>query len=75
MQDVAGVGGLLTGGEATYTVEGQRLRFGPGGSDVVPRLSSGEQYSWAGGRLNLAGDKVYITGETPFTHTLRLAFG
>ena len=75
VQDVAGVGGLLTGGEATYTVEGQRLRFGPGGSDVVPRLSSGEQYSWAGGRLNLAGDKVYITGETPFTHTLRLAFG
>jgi hypothetical protein len=74
VQEVSGVGAILTGDEATYTVDGQRLRFGPGGSDVVPRLSSGEQYSWAGGRLNLAGDKVYITGQTPLSHTLRLAF-
>lgn len=75
VQEVNGVGAILTGDEATYTVGDQALRFGPGGSDVMPRLSSGEQYSWAGGRLNLAGDKVYITGQTPFSHTLTFAFG
>ena len=67
-------GAILTGEEATYTLGGQSLRFGPGGGDGLPRISSGEQYSWAGGRLNLPGQKVYITGRTPFRHELRLSF-
>ena len=65
---------ILTGPEATYEMAGQRLRFGPGGGDVPPRLSSGEQYSWAGGRLSLAGQKVYVTGRTPFRQDLRLSY-
>lgn len=67
-------GALLTGGQATYAVGDERLTIGPGGLDAAPRVTSGEQYSWAGGRLQLPGQRLYISGRTPFSHELRFDF-
>lgn len=67
-------GALLATGQATYTVGDERLLIGPGGLDVQPRISSGEQYSWAGGRLQLPGQRLYVAGRTPLNHELQFTF-
>lgn len=67
-------GALLAEGQATYTVGAERLTIGPAAEDSAPRISSGEQYSWARGRLELPGQRLYVTGRTPFRHELRLTF-
>jgi hypothetical protein len=49
---------------ATYRVNGGAIRFGPG---AAPHL----QTQLRGTEAKLPGTSVYITGYTPFTHTIR----
>ena len=43
----------------------------PGSSFGSARVTmSGEDYSWRGGQLRADGLRVYLTGVTPFRHTL-----
>lgn len=67
-------GYLLVDGQASYRLGDQRLSIGPGNGDGAVKVSSGENYSWAGGRLQLPGKRLYITGHTPLRYELRLAF-
>lgn len=64
----------LVEGQAEYAIGDQRLIIGPGSGAGQVRVSSGETYSWAGGRLQLPGTRLYVTGRTPMRHDLRLAF-
>jgi len=64
----------LMDGQASYRLGDQRLLIGPGGSDGPVKVGSGENYSWAGGRLQLPGKRLYVTWRTPTRHALRLAF-
>lgn len=67
-------GFLLADGQASYRLGDQRLLIGPGNGEGAVKVSSGENYSWAGGRLQLPGKRLYITGRTPLRYELRLAF-
>lgn len=70
-----GDGGFhLVDGQASYRLGDQSLLIGPGNGDGPVKVSSGEVYSWAGGRLQLPGKRLYITGRTPLRYELRLAF-
>lgn len=64
----------LVEGQASYRVGDDRLLIGPGNGDGAVRVSSGENYSWAGGRLQLPGKRLYITGRTPMRYELMLTF-
>ncbi len=56
---------LPAGAEAVYTRGGDRLRFGPGMAET--------QYTEVrGAQPKLPGPCVYLTGFTPFDHTLRI---
>lgn len=65
----------LVEGQATYVVGDQRLAVGPGGGDTPVSMSSGEQYSWARGQLQLPGKRLYVTGRTPLNYEMQLSFG
>jgi hypothetical protein len=57
--------------QATYTYGKDSIRFGPGGGPpVVIEDLAGERYSNHFGNLHTPGMHVYITGTTPFQHTL-----
>lgn len=64
----------LVDGQASYSLGDERLLIGPGNGDGPVKVSSGETYSWAGGRLRLPGKQLYVTGRTPLRYELRLAF-
>ncbi|GGL36672.1 hypothetical protein [Caulobacter rhizosphaerae] len=64
----------LVEGQASYRLGDERLLIGPGNGEGVVKVSAGETYSWAGGRLQLPGQRLYITGRTPLRYALRLAF-
>jgi len=64
----------LVEGQASYRLGDERLLIGPGNGEGVVKVSSGETYSWAGGRLQLPGQRLYVTGRTPLRYALRLAF-
>jgi hypothetical protein len=64
----------LVDGQASYRLGDQRLLIGPGAGAGVVKVSSGENYSWAAGRLQLPGKRLYITAQTPLRYELRLAF-
>jgi hypothetical protein len=64
----------LVDGQASYRLGDERVLIGPGNGEGVVKVSSGENYSWAGGRLQLPGKRLYITGRTPLRYELRLAF-
>jgi len=64
----------LVEGQASYRLGDERLLIGPGNGDGPVKVSSGETYSWAGGRLRLPGQQLYITGRTPLRYELRLTF-
>ncbi len=55
----------------TFNREGDTLTFGPGIMEHqrISRLA-GEQYSVHFGSLRTAGNHVYLTGYTPFKHTI-----
>lgn len=64
----------LVDGRATYRLGQDRLVVGPGNGEGSIRATSGEQYAWAGGKLQLPGTRLYITGRTPFRYELQLEF-
>ncbi|MCX8475627.1 MAG: hypothetical protein MT490_07490 [Sphingomonas sp.] len=64
----------LVEGHATYQLGRDRLTIGPGNGAGQVKAGPGENYAWVGGRLQLPGTRLYITGRTPFRYELRLAF-
>ncbi len=65
----------LVEGQGTYTVGGDTITFGPGNGSGLRQpiaMDPGEKYTYLGGSLVPAGQRVYITGEVPFRYTLRL---
>ncbi|KAJ4125321.1 hypothetical protein NW768_008938 [Fusarium equiseti] len=64
----------LAEGMGEYTMGDDKITFGPGNGMGVIQNDAGEQYSWHGGNLTLAGSHVYITGVTPLNYTLNLGF-
>jgi hypothetical protein len=65
----------LVEGEGTYTVGADTITFGPGNGSGIRQpiaMDPGEKYTYLGGNLIPAGQRVYITGEVPFRYTLRL---
>jgi hypothetical protein len=62
---------FLEKGNARYEYKGDVIEFGPGAiaGKNITRLE-GERYSTHFGTLRTEGMHVYLTGVTPFTHTL-----
>jgi hypothetical protein len=62
---------FLETGNAAYSSNGSTIEFGPGskGHKNITGLE-GERYSTHFGSLKTEGEHVYITGKTPFKHTL-----
>jgi hypothetical protein len=58
---------VLENGFASYSLEGRTLRFGPG---TAPHLLT----QLRGAEPKLPGVSVYVTGYTPFDHTLSFEF-
>ena len=66
----------LVDGEGTYTVGPDTITFGPGNGSGLRQpiaMDPGEKYTYLGGNLTPAGQRVYITGVVPFRYTLRLS--
>ncbi|WP_413101349.1 hypothetical protein [Streptomyces sp. Inha503] len=65
----------LVKGYGTYTAGDDVITFGPGNGSG-PRqpavVDSGERYSWMGGDLTPAGQRVLITGRSPLRYRLTL---
>lgn len=54
-----------------YSFEGDQIRFGPGSLvSAVPENLEGERYSTHFGTLKTTGERVFLTGVTPFRHKL-----
>lgn len=62
---------FLEKGVGKYEFEGDVIEFGPGsvGHKIIAGLE-GERYSTHFGNLRTTGEHVYLTGVTPFKHTL-----
>lgn len=65
---------FLSDGSGTFVSGKDKITFGPG----VKRHEwisgmEGEKYSVLNGNLNTPGQHVYLTGLTPFRHTLRIS--
>jgi hypothetical protein len=56
----------------SYTVDDSRLEFGPGVYEHNRLGMEGEQFSVYNGELKADGLRVYMTGVTPFKHTLKI---
>ncbi len=61
---------FLKEGNARYTVGGDTIEVGPGSFGPSRFSLSGEDYSWRNGQLRAEGVRLYLTGVTPFRHTL-----
>lgn len=65
---------FLTSGEGSYEFGGDKISFGPGTGTVRDvRGLEGERYSTHFGSLRTKGMYVYLTGNTPFKHTLKFS--
>ncbi len=65
----------LVTGEGAYTVGTDTITFGPGNGSSIRQpiaMDPGEKYTYLGGSLVPAGQRVYITGLVPFRYTLSL---
>lgn len=61
----------LAGETAVYSLEGDQIHFGPGSLlNPVPENLEGERYSTHFGTLKTTGERVFLTGVTPFRHKL-----
>jgi hypothetical protein len=64
---------LLEQGSGTYQVENDTISFGPGKADHNHiRRIDGEMYSTHFGSIKGKGNHVYLTGYTPFKHTITI---
>jgi hypothetical protein len=61
---------LLKERSGTYTFGDDTITFGPGAYARNPGRMEGEGITWVGGRMQAEGDRVYLTGITPFRHVL-----
>lgn len=61
---------FLKSGTGRYTVGADTIEFGPGTYGPSRVSLSGEEYSWRNGQLRAEGQRVYVSGVTPFRHTL-----
>lgn len=64
----------LVEGKGTYTMGQDSVTFGPGNGPGSINAGAGEQYSWHNGSLFVKGQRAYITGRSPMTYTLNIAF-
>ncbi|WP_414663753.1 hypothetical protein [Horticoccus sp. 23ND18S-11] len=60
----------LKSGYGRYTVGADAIEFGPGLFGPSRFSLAGEAYSWRNGQVRTEGVRVYLTGVTPFRHTL-----
>jgi len=56
----------------SYTVDDNKIEFGPGIYEHNRLGMEGEQFSVYNGELKADGLRVYLTGTTPFKHTLKI---
>lgn len=63
---------FLKSGPGAYQVGQDTIEFGPGSSGPTRVSMAGEVYSWLNGQLRTEPVRVYVTGVTPFKHTLRI---
>ena len=63
---------FLKSGRGRYAVGRDVIEFGPGAFGPSRFNMSGEAYSWRNGQLRAEGLRVYLTGVTPFRHTLQV---
>ena len=65
---------FLENGNGKYEFEGETIMFGPG-TLTHKDISGleGERYSTHFGSLKVSGQRVFLTGITPFSHTIRLS--
>lgn len=65
--------GFLKEGYGEFSRGGDKITFGPGVKQHEwTRGLEGEKYSVLNGNLNTPGQHVYLTGYTPFKHTLKI---
>lgn len=65
-------GYVLKEGAGRFTAGSDVIEFGPGSFTQPPGRMEGEDYTWVNGSLRAEGQRVYLTGVTPFRHVLRL---
>jgi hypothetical protein len=63
---------VLKDGIGRFTMGADTIEFGPGSFTQPPGRMEGENYTWVNGSLRAEGQRVYLTGVTPFRHVLRL---
>lgn len=63
---------VLREGMGRFTAGADTIEFGPGHMARLPGRMEGEAYSWLNGNLRIDGYRVYVTGLTPFRHTLKI---
>jgi hypothetical protein len=63
---------FLKSGTGAYRVGDDVIEFGPGRFGPSRINMAGEEYSWRNGQLRSEAVRVYVTGVTPFKHTLRI---
>jgi hypothetical protein len=61
---------VLREGFGRFAVGGDSIEFGPGSYAQAPRGMEPESYGWMNGSLPAEGQRVYVTGVTPFRHKL-----
>ncbi len=74
VQNSNGQVNFLPEGYGEYTVGNDKITFGPGiKKHEWTRGLEGEKYSVFNGNLNTPGHHVYLTGVTPFKHSLKIS--
>ena len=63
---------LLREGYGTYTMASDKIEFGPGNFARAPGRMEAEMIGWVNGSVRAEGDRVYITGLTPFKYKLTI---
>jgi len=63
---------ILAGGTGKFSAGSDTIEFGPGASSGAPARMEGEDYTWINGHLRTQGQRVYLTGVTPFRYTLTI---
>jgi hypothetical protein len=61
---------VLREGFGRFSVGEDSIEFGPGCYTQAPRSMESDSYGWINGSLRAEGQRVYLTGVTPFRHEL-----